>query len=896
MNYCSVILTAFTIAALHSVASDPVTTDPPQPPSRSDKAEQVIVVCKTHFDIGYTHRVKDIVSYYRGPMITRALDNIDRSADLPPEQQFTWISPGWVMKQVTVPGQDQSPELRNRLNQAIQSGRILTHAMPFTLEADCLDAEPMARGFVFSDFIARQYGQPLSRSAKSTDVPSQPGALATVLARGGVDFIHIGCNWPSGYVHDLPPLFWWEGPDGDRVMCMYSPIYSSSTACNPWGMHEGSPGKIAPHIGVNLIPPEGWPYKTWPAIIVTGDNQGPPSEQEVRSLFKEVHQKRPDLKVRMGSLDEFAQAILKENPTLPVVKLEMPDTWIHGVMSDPRGIEKMRRTGAMLPAYEMLYTEMTSCWGMEDPGPGANKQIADAFEYYLLYGEHTWGRSPQVTIFGEQFRKSPRQQWADLENSWEDKSNYINQADATLQNLRTQLLTHLVQELKVDNNSLLVYNPLPWKRSGQVEINGQIVEVQDIPASGCKIVPLPHPDQPTPTLKCGSNFLENDFFRVVCDQKTGQLISIYDKKLNREWIDPKVSISPGAYMNERFDKNQTDRYCRDYQQGRWGNTLHPGMSKPGLPADVPYRAIVAQQGRIHVQQHPGYGEITISTPADPQQHLPASERVIRLGAHTPYLDFRVSIKGKDRDNWPEADWAVFPFQIDHPTFTVSRPLGFMNPATDIARGANKMLYSTGNGVLMRDRSGEGIVVQPLDHPLVSIGTPGIWKFSLDYKPTHPIVYVNLYNNMWNTNFRYWYEGDWSSRIRVWTVGAKVQPNQALQIPGWESRMPLQAVRGTIENGSTTGTLHGIEVSTPGVIVSAFGKDPINQRLRLRLWNMTETHHTTTVQLPAGMKATSVQPTDLRGQPTGDTIPVKQGQFTIGIDRFAPASFVIQLTP
>jgi hypothetical protein len=39
--------------------------------------------------------------------------------------------------------------------------------------------------------------------------------------------MHIGCKWPSGYVHDLPPLFWWEGLDGSRVLTMYSTIYGN---------------------------------------------------------------------------------------------------------------------------------------------------------------------------------------------------------------------------------------------------------------------------------------------------------------------------------------------------------------------------------------------------------------------------------------------------------------------------------------------------------------------------------------------------------------------------------------------------------------------------------------------------------------------------------------------
>ncbi|MHB8970562.1 MAG: hypothetical protein ACYC3X_08115 [Pirellulaceae bacterium] len=111
-----------------------------------------------------------------------------------------------------------------------------------------------------------------------TDVPSHDRVLATVLAQGGVKFMHIGCNWPSGYVK-YPPLFWWEGPDGSRVLTMYSCV-----------------------------------------------------------------------KVRMGSMEDFADAIIAENADLPVVTGEAPDTWIHGIMSDPRGVRTARNINPLLAA------------------------------------------------------------------------------------------------------------------------------------------------------------------------------------------------------------------------------------------------------------------------------------------------------------------------------------------------------------------------------------------------------------------------------------------------------------------------------------------------------------------------------------------------------------------
>src|SRR5260370_17311629 len=90
----------------------------------------------------------------------------------------------------------------------------------------------------------------------------------------------------------------------------------------------------------------------------------------------------------------------------------------------------------------------------------------------------------------------------------------------------------------------------------------------------------------------------------------------------------------------------------------------------------------------------------------------------------------------------------------------------MDPARDILSGANRHLYAVGLGITITGADGASISLCPLDHPLISLDTPGIWKFSLDFVPKKPIVFLNLYNNQWNTNYRYWHSGTWSSRLRV----------------------------------------------------------------------------------------------------------------------------------
>jgi hypothetical protein len=47
-----------------------------------------------------------------------------------------------------------------------------------------------------------------------------------------------------------------------------------------------------------------------------------------------------------------------------------------------------------------------------------------------------------------------------------------------------------------------------------------------------------------------------------------------------------------------------------------------------------------------------------------------------------------------------------------------------------------------------------------------------------------------------------------------------------------------------------------------------------------------------VTLPTGTKAAKAQPVNLRGEPAGEPIPIINGQFTVPLGAWAPASFVL----
>ena len=148
-------------------------------PAKPVKVEDVWVVFKTHFDIGYTDLIADVLARYRGPMIDNALAVIEANQSLPPEQRFVWTIPGWPLYHIL--GPDQTPERRTRIIKALKDGALAVYAAPFALHTESFDPEDLVRGLHDSAQIARDNGLPLPRSAKMTDVPEHAWITPTLL-------------------------------------------------------------------------------------------------------------------------------------------------------------------------------------------------------------------------------------------------------------------------------------------------------------------------------------------------------------------------------------------------------------------------------------------------------------------------------------------------------------------------------------------------------------------------------------------------------------------------------------------------------------------------------------------------------------------------------------------
>lgn len=881
---------SLTIVLLGWAMTSPVHAEP------KEKVENVWVVFKTHFDLGYTDLVRNVLKRYRGEMMDNALKAIEADRNLPPEKRFSWTVAGWPMKHIL--DAEKDPARREKIIQALKEGSLAVHALPGSLHTESFDLEDLVRGLNFSSKIARECKLPLPIAAKMTDVPEHCWVMPTLLTHAGVKFLQIGCNGASQYPR-FPSLFWWEGPDGSRILCNYTPDY-------------GSP----------FTPPAEWPSKNYLAMIMTGDNAGPPSVAEVEKLREEFAKKLPGVKVHFATLDDFAKAVLAENPDLPVVRADSPDTWIHGLLSMPIETKIARNIRPLEPALDALDTQL-SAWGVKTT-PIA-ESLAMAYEHSFLYGEHTWGMNGDYggrKLWGDDWmNKLPAKNKQNFLASFDDHRYYIHKAGEIVGRSLQSRLRLLAQSVKADGPRLVVYNPLPWPRSGMASVevasnifpltdletgktisgdrNGRECRffVADVPAGGYKTYLLPKTpkEESANGEKSADGIFETPFFKVVFDLERGGILSLIEKKTGRELVDKNSPYALGQFLHERFSEKEVNAFFLAYSRYPDGWALED-FGKPGMPnaEQSPYAQISPSTWKMTVERSQSDDVVTL-TAADSKGLAKNISLAFTFPRESPWIEVEWRVEAKTPNKIPEGGWLCFPFAVQNPQFMLGRPGGPIDPTKDIVPGANRHLAAVASGVAITDAAKSGVGLCPLDSPLVSLDQPGLWKFSMDFTPVKPTVFVNLYNNMWNTNFPLWVEGSWTSRVRLWPIEASKEGiAENLAVQSWEARLPLLPAIADNSPGVLPPAQSGLRLSRPGVLVTAFGSDPDgNSGTLLRVWDQSGVSGKLEIALPANFAATKAHPVNLRGENTGEPIPVVAGKITIDLKAYAPASFILK---
>jgi hypothetical protein len=472
----------------------------------------------------------------------------------------------------------------------------------------------------------------------------------------------------------------------------------------------------------------------------------------------------------------------------------------------------------------------------------------------------------------------------------------------------------------------VVFNPLPWERSAEIrvtlpegaaipsslrEVNAQqltpvVAEgrtlqfvASALPPGGYKTFAWVDnaPVAVDASVPSSAGALETAHFKLHFDLERGGIASLIDKTSNRELVSAKDHVL-GQFLHQRFDRKEVAAWVQSYQNPS-RPTQWNAFGKPGMASETK---------SPHWDAVPGPWKLAVSRDALGVRAVLTCENTLGLAEGYTLtftfpnalacVDVEWQVKNKTANPLPEGGWLCVPAALDSvagkPVFRVGEVGGSIDPATDIVSGSNRNLLAADRGITVRaGESGAGIGVASVNLPLWSLGEPGLWKYSDDYVPEKPELFANLYNNMWNTNYPLWIGGSWKASFRLWPVASHAGEEKAVFTPAWELRQGAIAGYAEGRPGQLPATQPGVSLSRKGVRVTAYGPESEINGTILRLWEQAGAGGELTVTLPAGVKFTSAQPVNLRGEKEGALISVKDGQFHCALGAWSPATFLLQ---
>jgi alpha-mannosidase len=747
------------------------------------------VALSSHTDLGRTDRQERCLEIHR--------ENLDAAlAWLPAHPQFRWTAE--CALQVISYIENRAPAAGDALVQAIREGKLGLSAPFANALTGLLDHETLARLAWPAGLLARERGFGLL-TALVTDVPGQTLTFPTLLAASGVRYLATGVNPEravpllsardtaaiplSGEGTAYPQLYWWEGPDGSRVLHWRGYGYSDGPR---FGFDQG-PEEIALRLSnwlfahPVLLGPD-YPYDVALLVGVAGDN-GTMSDRLIANV-EEFNRRYAFPRLVPARLEEFFRDVEERwGSRLPVRR---GDTGLYhedGAASTAAELAHYRAAQLTARAAELLAlwdpkTEPAAL-AAGDPIRQRAAERRRMWRDLLLFGEHTWGSKDSVA--------DP--DGAETVAQWEYKRRFLDGAEAAAD---AQVRVALLQIGRASDagTGRVVFNASSWPRSDVVRVpdgagtrlsaNGRewpvvdladgsaLVVARDVPALGyVALTESSRPPHP-PASEGTALDARAGRFRVALDPATGAVRSLIGDD-GRERV--RTDAWPG--VNQLVYVKGGEHSALWTQPGRDQLRVAPELVLSGA------ELVEASRDRL-----PGVGvRLRIERKL---AGCTKATSVVTLYDELPWVDIENRVT-KPATLEKEALYVAFPFALTHPTVEVEVPLGRMTVERDQQPGSCRDWFCHTHWVALRDAT-DGILWSGPDTPLFTLNEPfrGQWRRTLAPDGT---LFAYVLHNYWSTNFAARQGGDFVFRFRISVLGPGTDRAEPVR-RGWAACDPL----------------------------------------------------------------------------------------------------------
>ena len=699
--------------------------------------KKIILVFKTHFDIGFTDLAANVIRGYGSAMLREVIETCNATGDMG-KLRYVWTMPAWPLWHIC---NHCDEELKPELDRLIENGQIVWHSLPFTSHTDFSSPDEYMQTLRFSRELAERYHKPIPVSAKMTDVPGHGLMLPELLSQAGIRFLHLGCN-EFATPPQVPELFFWESPAGGRVLTMYS---------------RGG-------YGTGLLPPKDWKYPVWMALMHTHDNCGPQSAGLIREMAEKARAACPEAEIVCGTMDDFYREMEScDLSGLPVIKGDLADTWIHGVGSYPAEVSLMRECRERArrihgAAFEGFCRGQT--WD-----PALEALWNRYYEAVALFSEHTWGADVKTWLGPDRAYEKKEflaQKTSDrcrfMEESWREQSARARLAADTLDEIEKRMIAVALPERKAQT--------LKLRPRGE-----------EMEAAGGRYSLLFHPE-------------------------TGRIRRLYDNRLEA----PLLEAGEEGALSYRYDRWgfwDINEFLRSYGYHftTWGIQDYGRENYPDCDHETYYPAFAGYSvsgGTLTLRYRPGTSR---------ERYGDCGEILLSLTFREEDVFAELTLSSKEESPFVESGSLVLPF-AGKARYRIGKPGGVVNPETDIVDCANHAMFNLEREVtILGERA--NLCVCSLDAPLFGIGSPGVYEYHRQYGTQRPaVLYMNLFNNMWGTNFPQWIGGNFTYRFVLRGCTGEEAANGAV----WASELT---------RGKTPGIPAGMELTYAGEEAGVF---------------------------------------------------------------------------
>ena len=749
----------------------------------------VYLVQHTHTDIGYTKTQTEILAEHLR-YIDYAIEYCELTEQYPDDAKFRWTcESAWAVNEYL---KNRPKAQIDKFVKYVKDGRIEVTGMFFNM-AEIVD-ENSFKTFLEPIREFKKLGIPVT-TAMQNDVNGIAWCLADYMPDIGVKYFTMGENGHRALIpFDRPTVYKWESPSGKQVFSFRSDHYMTG---NNWGINRGSVEAMAPNVFRYLesIEKRGYPFDAISVQYSGYQTDNSPPSMLHSDLIRDWNNKYATPKLRSAVFHEFMDYITgKYANQLPVYRVAYPDWWTDGFGSAARETAASRNTHSDMIAIQGLLSMAV----LKDKSlpPHVPDKIRHVHENLLFYDEHTYGSSESIR---DPMSENSMVQWA-------EKGSYAWEALKTAQIMYETSAGLLQGDLnRGEQPTVTFFNTLNWTRSGMIELyidheiipsnrsfklidekGGELktqplrsrregtyyaIYAEDLPPMGYKtyrIVVEKEDRAVLPNTSLNDNTIENEYFKMVFDTKTGSIKSLYDKKLQLEMVDPVSEWQLGALVYETLLGNR--RQMELYTLTEYDRT---GMKDAIVQAGTngPIYQSVQIEGKSGCCDD-GFG-VKIE---------------IRLFHHEKRIELNYALR-KTPITDPDGIYVSFPFKLDNAKLYFDVQGGVVSSGENQLEGTASDWNTVQNFVSARNDRAQFIVGSNLI-PLFQMGGINTGKYQRKKTYEVPHVYSWVTNNYWTTNFRASQEGElrWSYYL---TSDSDLSNTVATRF-GWGSRIPIYA--------------------------------------------------------------------------------------------------------